>query len=85
MVVIPQIFARVLPVGNGSSPKTKAAFYQPFIPVLLLWPLALIPIAHGLVARDARGIGLLKVIAATRGLRIAVGGGAGERFLIRVI
>ena len=55
------------------------------IPVLLLWPLALIPIAHGLVARDARGFGLLKVIAATRGLRIAVRGGAGERFLIRVM
>ena len=55
------------------------------IPVLLLWPLAPLVIAHGRIARDPRGIALLRLAAAARGLRVSVRSGSGERFLLHVL
>ena len=55
------------------------------IPVLLLWPLALAVIAHGRIARDPRGIALLRLAAAARGLRVSVRSGSGEGFLLHVL
>lgn len=55
------------------------------IPVLLLWPLAPLVILHGRIARDPRGIALLRLAAAARGLRVSVRSSSGERFLLRVL
>ncbi len=55
------------------------------IPVVLLWPLALPVIAHGRIARDPRGIALLRLAAAARGLRVSVRSGSRERFLLHVL
>lgn len=55
------------------------------IPVLLLWPLAPLVIAHGRIARYPRGIALLRLAVAARGLRVSLRSGSGERFLLRVL
>lgn len=55
------------------------------IPVFLLWPLAPLVIAHGRIARDPRGMALLRLASAARGLRVSLRSGSGERFLLRVL
>ena len=55
------------------------------LPVFLLWPLAIIPLAHRLFVPDSRAMPILRAAVAVRGLAFDLRSPAGWRFLLRIV
>ena len=55
------------------------------VPVVLLWPLAIIPLTHRLFVPNSPAMRILRALVAARGFAFDIRGPGGGRFLLCIV